>query len=43
MVAKGDEDGGGRSGRSAFIYGVDKQQGPTAWHRELCSTSYDKP
>ena len=25
------------------MYSVDKQQGPTVYHRELYSTSYDKP
>ena len=27
----------------AFIYRMDKQQGPTVQHRELYSISYDKP
>ena len=26
-----------------IIYGMDKQQGPTVWHRELYSISCDKP
>ena len=26
----------------AFIYRMDKKQGPTVQHRELCSISYDK-
>ena len=26
-----------------FIYRMDKQQGPTVEHRELCSISHDKP
>ena len=27
---------------ATFIYRMDKKQGPTVQHRELCSISYDK-
>ena len=48
MVAKGERDGGGMGwevevSRCKLICGMDKQQGPTVWHRELYSVSYDKP
>ena len=25
-----------------IVFGMDKQQGPPVWHRELCSRSYDR-
>ena len=41
---------GGRDGLGVWdeqmqtnIYRMDKQQGPTVYHRELCSVSCDKP
>ena len=48
MVAKGERVSG-RDGLGVWdeqmqtiIYRMDKQQGPTVWHRELHSISYDK-
>ena len=48
MVAKGEGLGGRMEGLGVWdepiqtiIYKMD-EQGPTAWHRELCSVSYDK-
>ena len=38
-----DGVGGWGSQMWAFTCGMDKQQGPTVQHRELCSISYDKP
>ena len=29
--------------RRTRIYRMDKQEGPTVWHKELQSISYDKP
>lgn len=26
-----------------YLYTMDKQQGPTVWHRALYATSWDKP
>ena len=48
MAAKGEGRGGGMEwevgvSRYRLLYGMDKQQGPTVWNRELCSISYDKP
>ena len=39
---KDAEEGSGQQ-MEAFIYKVDKQQGPTLQHRELYLISYDKP
>ena len=49
LVAKGKGDGGGMdwefgvSRWQTIIHRMDKQQGPTVWHRELYSISCDKP
>ena len=37
-----DGVGGWGQQMQAFIYGVDKQQGPTGWHREPYLIAYDK-
>ena len=37
-----DGVGGWGQQMQAFIYRMDKQQGPTVWHRELYSIPYDE-
>ena len=41
--SQGGRHGGGKYWECGIIQRVDKQQGPTAYHRELYSVSCDKP
>ena len=45
LRGNGGRDGVGDWGQQmyAFIYRIDKKQGPTVQHRELYSIYYDKP